>query len=62
MLTDKEVSMENIIVLVIVGLIVGAAAGYIWKEKKKGVKCVGCPYSSTCGGNCSGCHSQREKE
>ena len=54
--------MENIIVLVTVGLIVGAAAGYIWKEKKKGVKCVGCPYSSTCGGNCSGCHSQREKE
>ena len=54
--------MENIIVLVIVGLIVGAAAGYIWKEKKKGVKCVGCPYAKTCGGNCSGCHSQSNRK
>lgn len=49
--------MENIIILLVVGLIVGAAAGYIWKEKKKGVKCVGCPYAGSCGGNCSGCNS-----
>lgn len=53
--------MENIIVLALVGLIVGAAAGYIWKEKKKGVKCVGCPYSGTCGGNCSGCNSNSKE-
>ena len=50
--------MENIIILLVVGMVVGAAAGYIWKEKRKGVKCVGCPYASGCGGNCSGCKSQ----
>lgn len=47
--------MENIIILLVVGLIVGCAAGYIYKEKKKGVKCIGCPDSATCGGNCSSC-------
>ena len=58
MLTERKISMENIIILLVVGMIVGAAAGYIWKEKRKGVKCVGCPYASGCGGNCSGCKSQ----
>ena len=52
--------MENIIILLVVGLIVGAAAGYIWKEKKKGVKCVGCPYAQSCGGSCSGCSSGQQ--
>ena len=47
--------MTNIIVLLVVGLVVGGAAGYIYKEKKKGVKCIGCPDSGKCSGACSGC-------
>ena len=47
--------MENIVILAVIGLILGAAAGYIWKEKKKGKKCIGCPDSGTCGGSCGGC-------
>lgn len=47
--------MANMIVLVVVGLIIGCAAGYIYKERKKGVKCIGCPDSATCAGNCAGC-------
>ena len=47
--------MENIIVLLILGLILGCAAGYVYKERKKGVKCIGCPDSATCSGNCAGC-------
>lgn len=47
--------MENILILVVVGVIVGAAAGYIYKEKKKGTKCIGCPDSATCSGHCKGC-------
>ena len=47
--------MDNIIVISVIALIVGLAAGYIYKEKKKGVKCIGCPDSKTCSGNCSGC-------
>lgn len=40
--------MTNIVVLLVIALIVGAAILYIRREKKRGVKCVGCPYSGTC--------------
>lgn len=54
--------MENIIIIVIVALIVGLAGFYIYKAKKDGKKCIGCPYggcpsknnascSCGCGGN-----------
>lgn len=47
--------MENLIIVAIVILLVGCAAGYIYKSKKRGVKCIGCPDAPTCGGNCAGC-------
>ena len=34
-------------------LIVGAAAFYIIRAKRRGEKCVGCPYAKQCGGVCS---------
>jgi len=37
--------MENFIILAILIVVVGAAILYIYKEKKKGRKCIGCPYS-----------------
>lgn len=47
--------MANIIVILILALILGAAILYIRKEKKSGAKCVGCPYSKTCSsGKCQG--------
>ena len=36
-------------------LIVGAAVFYIVRAKKRGEKCVGCPYAKECGGKCGGC-------
>lgn len=50
--------MENIIILAVVGLILGLAGGYIYKSKKSGKRCIGCPDSgscASCSGNCSGC-------
>ena len=47
--------MENIIIVLVIGLIVGLAAGYIYKAKKRGVKCIGCPDAKHCSGNCGGC-------
>ena len=41
--------MENAIVILIVAVIVGLAAAYVYKEKKNGHKCIGCP------GGCRGC-------
>ena len=47
--------MTDIILVFIIGAIVGLASGYLRKARKKGVKCVGCPDSGSCSGNCSGC-------
>jgi hypothetical protein len=47
--------MQNFAVLSIVVLILSSAILYIRKEKKKGVKCIGCPDAATCSGNCAGC-------
>jgi radical SAM protein with 4Fe4S-binding SPASM domain len=44
--------MENLIIIAIVLIIAGLAAWYIIKEKKKGAKCIGCPYSKQCNGKC----------
>ena len=47
--------MIDILIVVIILAIVGGAAFYIYKTKKSGAKCIGCPDSKTCSGNCGGC-------
>lgn len=51
-------TLSDVILILILLLIVGGAILYIRKEKKRGVKCVGCPYAESCAsrtnGNCSG--------
>ena len=45
--------MENVIVVLI---LVAIAAGIIWyliRAKRKGEKCIGCPYAKQCGSKCS---------
>ena len=46
---------DLIIFLVILGLLSGAVLK-IFREKRKGSKCIGCPYSRECSGkrNCPG--------
>lgn len=40
--------MTDIIVGLIIVVIVGLAVTYIRKEKKRGVKCIGCPHAGDC--------------
>lgn len=48
--------MENIIIIALVLLIVTFSGVYIYKEKKKGKKCIGCPNAaSCCSGSCGSC-------
>ena len=49
--------MEDYIVVAILAVIVGLIVFYIYRSKKKGNKCIGCPYSSSCQkhGGCSAC-------
>ncbi len=44
--------MENVILIAVLALILGGVVLYLYKTKKRGQKCVGCPYSGSCSGNC----------
>lgn len=46
--------MSNLIIILVLAVILGAAAGYIYKAKKTGVKCIGCPNGASCSGSCGG--------
>lgn len=41
--------MANFIVGGMILTLVCLASGYIYKEKKRGVRCIGCPSAGTCG-------------
>ena len=49
--------MANVIIIAVLALILGAAILYIYKAKKSGKKCIGCPDSGGCGSakNSCGC-------
>ncbi len=47
--------MTDILIIALVGLIVGLAGGYVYKARKSGKHCIGCPDSDTCNGHCMGC-------
>lgn len=55
--------MTDLIVIAILVVVVGGAARYVYKAKKSGAKCIGCPDSGSCasangcGCGCSGCHA-----
>ena len=51
--------MEDLILVLLLVLILGGAALYIYKAKKKGRKCIGCPDSSACSGNCGNCQQKK---
>ncbi len=45
----------DIIVIAVILAIIGGAGWYIYRAKKSGAKCIGCPDSKTCSGNCKSC-------
>ena len=47
--------MTDVLIALLIVLIVGFAVLYIVKAKRKGHKCIGCPDSENCNGNCAGC-------
>lgn len=40
--------MTDLIIIAVLAVIVGLAAGYVYKAKKSGKKCIGCPESGAC--------------
>ena len=54
--------ISDIIVVAVIVLVIGGAVAYILREKKRGKKCVGCPYGNSCSenGNSCSCHGNSE--
>lgn len=40
--------IENIIIILIISSIICAAVYHVYNTKKKGHKCIGCPYAKQC--------------
>ncbi len=45
--------MTDIIIILILLAIVASAGLYVYRAKKRGEKCIGCPHAKACGGKCS---------
>lgn len=51
----------DIVLLGIIAFAVGGAIYYVYKEKKAGKRCIGCPHSGTCSGGCS-CSNEKKAD
>ncbi|MBO5879879.1 MAG: hypothetical protein J6Q68_04950 [Clostridia bacterium] len=49
----------EIIAIAAVAFIIGGALTYIIIAKKKGKKCIGCPYADSCN-KCCGCKNEEK--
>ena len=45
--------MKDIAVIVILAVIAAGILWYLIRSKKRGDKCIGCPYAKQCDGHCS---------
>ena len=53
---------SDIILGAIILAIVAAVIVYIYRAKKRGETCIGCPYAKQCGGGACGGHSRQSKK
>ena len=54
--------MIDLIVILVLVLILGGAGMYVYRAKKSGQKCIGCPSAKSCSGHCSSCGCQCESK
>lgn len=53
--------MIDVIISLVILLCVGSASFYIYKEKKKGTHCIGCPMAGNCA-KAKACSSLSKKQ
>ena len=44
--------MTDIVLIAVLLVVLGGAGLYVYKAKKSGKKCIGCPNSGCCNGHC----------
>ena len=49
--------MVNFIIIAVVAAILGGILFYLYRAKKRGETCIGCPYAKQCGSGACGGHS-----
>ena len=57
--------MTDFIIIAVIVAILGFAAWYVYKAKKSGKKCIGCPYgcncsAKQCSGSCGSCNCENK--
>lgn len=52
--------MADIIIVCILVICVGGASYYIYKNKKKGGQCIGCPCAQSCSGKCGSGNAKQD--
>ena len=52
--------MKDIIIIIAIAIVIGAALFYIIRAKMRGEKCIGCPHSKECGGKCASAKQEQE--
>ncbi len=45
----------DFLVIALIAAMLGLVIRYLYKAKKRGVKCIGCPDGAKCTGACSSC-------
>jgi len=51
--------MTNLIVILVILAIVGGAAWYVYKAKKRGAACIGCPHAKSCSSKGCSCGDKK---
>jgi len=51
----------DLIIIVVIAVIIGSACFYIYKSKKSGKKCIGCPDSASCRSCNCGCNETKNR-
>ncbi len=54
--------MIDIVILLLLAAILGGAAWYVYRAKKRGAACIGCPDAGSCKGSCGSCKGCACKE
>lgn len=52
--------MTDLIIIAVLLAVLGLAAGYVIKAKKRGQKCIGCPHSKECTSCSCGCSGEEK--
>ena len=58
---SEPMHIVDYFIIAIVAAILAGAIYYIYRAKKSGKKCIGCPDSGSCSGNCGGCNGCKGK-